>query len=103
MHKGIHLLKSTVPTTSGKLELSGLEKTVQIFRDPYGIAHVLSETSRDAFFAQGFVTAQDRFWHMDCDRQRAYGRWSEWMGASTLSQDRMMRKFQIATSVKQDY
>ena len=103
MHKGIHLLKSTVPETSGKLEMDGVEKTVQIFRDTYGIAHVLSETSHDAFFAQGFVTAQDRFWHMDCDRHRAYGRWSEWMGASAISQDRMMRKFQIAATVKQDY
>ena len=72
MNESIHLLKSTVPETSGQLELDGLEKTVQIFRDPYGIAHVLSETSQDAFFAQGFVTAQDRFWHMDCDRPVSY-------------------------------
>ena len=59
---------------------------------PEQVPHIKASTSHDAFFAQGFVTAQDRLFHMDYDRMRALGRWSEWVGESALSQDILMRK-----------
>ena len=37
------------------------------------VPHIKASTRHDAFFAQGFVTAQDRLFHMDYDRMRALG------------------------------
>ena len=76
-------LKSALPDTSKTLRLKGLDATVEIYRDKHGIPHVSAQTTNDAFFAQGFVAAQDRLWHMDYDRCRAYGRWAEYAGATT--------------------
>ena len=55
------------------------------------------------FFAQGFATAQDRLFHMTQDRQRALGRWSEWVGASGLSQDTLIRTLGLEHAAKADY
>ena len=57
----------------------------------------------DAFFAQGFVHAQDRLWHMEYDRRRAEGRWAELAGAGAVSQDVMARRLGLARSARVDY
>ena len=66
-------------------------------------ADVKATTEHDVFFAQGFVTAQDRLWHMDQDRQRALGRWSEWVGPSGLAQDKLIRSMGLAQAAKADW
>ncbi len=96
-------LRSALPDTSRPLRLKGLEAPVEIYRDRYGIPHVRARTAHDAFFGQGFAAAQDRLWHMDYDRRRAYGRWAEFAGDPGLAQDLMMRRFQIAPTVRADY
>jgi penicillin amidase len=62
-----------------------------------------AESELDAFFAQGFVTAQDRLWHMEYDRRRGSGRWAEAVGESGVAQDKMMRRFRLEASAKADY
>ena len=96
-------LGAALPETSKGQRLKGLEGPVEIYRDGRGIPHVKAGSVHDAFFGQGFATAQDRLWHMDYDRRRAYGRWAEFAGASALEQDKTMRRFQIAPTVKTDY
>lgn len=95
--------KTTLPDLSGELELSGLEGRVTVYRDRWGIPHVQASSVRDAFFAQGFVTAQDRLWHMDWDRRRALGRWAEIAGPSGVEQDKMMRRFRLGASAQSDF
>ena len=96
-------LRAALPATSGALEMKGLDDTVRILRDGYGIPHVGAETEHDAFFGQGFATAQDRLWHMEYDRRRAYGRWAEVVGAGAVDQDVLMRRLQIGPTVRGDY
>ena len=96
-------LAAALPDVTSDRRLAGLDGPVRVFRDRYGIPHVRARSALDAFFGQGFVTAQDRLWHMDHDRLRAYGRWAEMAGPSALDQDKMMRRFQIGASVKGDY
>ena len=96
-------LRAALPATSGALEMKGLDDTVRILRDGYGIPHVGAETEHDAFFGQGFATAQDRLWHMEYDRRRAYGRWAELVGAGAVDQDVLMRRLQIGPTVRGDY
>ena len=95
--------KSALPEISESFRLKGLEAPIEIFRDRYGIPHVSAQTVHDAFFGQGFATAQDRLWHMDYDRRHAYGRLAEWLGASAVEKDITMRRFGIGATVKADY
>ena len=80
-------LKAALPDTTGMLRLKGLEGPVQVYRDGYGIPHARAGSVHDAFFAQGFVTAQDRLWQMEYDRRRATGRWAEYAGEGAVEQD----------------
>ena len=66
-------LRAALPDVSTPLRLKGLEGRVRVYRDAFGIPHVRAQSTHDAFFGQGFVTAQDRLWQMEYDRRRAYG------------------------------
>ena len=99
------LLKALPDMTSTKT-FKNLSKNVEIFRDQWGIPHIKADSEKDLFFTQGFVTAQDRLWHMDYDRHRGLGRWCEWVGnidSSNLSQDILMRKLSLERAAKADY
>lgn len=85
------------------LKLHGLESKIEIIRDSYGIPHIKTRSAHDAFFGQGFATAQDHPWHMDYGRHRIYGRWAKYAGESGVEQDKMMRRFQIGATVRGDY
>ena len=96
-------LEKALPSTAGTVAVTGLDSTIEIYRDSLGIPHVFAQSTHDAFFGQGFATAQDRLWHMDYDRHRAYGRWSEYAGPTGLVQDKTMRRFRIADSAEASY
>ena len=96
-------LTEAIPRLSGTVTLNGLKSPVQVYRDELGIPHVRAENEHDAFFAQGFVTAQDRLWHMEYDRLRGSGRWAEAVGDGALEQDKLMRRFRLVASAKADY
>ena len=96
-------LKQAMPKIDGTVRLNGLDAPVEVYRDNFGIPHVRASRERDAFFAQGFVTAQDRLWHMDYDRRRGAGRWAEVVGVSALEQDELMRRFCLEASARGDY
>ena len=96
-------LKRSLPDVSTPRTVEGLEDELEIIRDRLGVPHVRAKSVHDAFFGQGFATAQDRLWHMEYDRRRAYGRWAEYVGRSGLDQDLVMRRFQILRSVRRDY
>ncbi len=100
---GSRELTEAIPRLSGTLQLKGLRARVEVIRDDLGIPYVRAENEHDAFFAQGFVTAQDRLWHMEYDRLRGSGRWAEAAGDSALEQDKLMRRFRLTASAKADY
>ena len=102
-HDKARALQNALPDVSSTLDVEGLDGGIDIYRDSYGIPHVRAASTRDAFFGQGFATAQDRLWHMDADRQRAYGRWAAWMGPAAVAQDVMMRKFRLGPTANADY
>jgi penicillin G amidase len=96
-------LKAALPDTTSPLTLTGLDGVLEIIRDNLGIPHLKAQTTHDAFFGQGFATAQDRLWHMDYDRHRAHGRWAEFAGSEAVEGDTLMRRLRLADSVKADY
>jgi len=96
-------LKACLPDVTSTSTLEGLGASVDVYRDEWGIPHIRAANERDLFYAQGFVTAQDRLWHMDADRFRALGRWAEYVGASGVAQDRLLRSAGMGRVAKLDY
>ena len=78
--------------TSGAVYLRGLKGEVVITRDKYGVPHIVAKSSDlDAFYALGYVHAQDRFWQMEFQRHVVQGRLSELFGSATIEQDKYLR------------
>ena len=96
-------LQAALPDVTTTLQLAGLEASVAIYRDRWGIPHIKAESENDLFFAQGFATAQDRLWHMDADRHQALGRWAELVGPGGLARDRLLRAAGMGRTAKLDY
>ncbi|MFI5400582.1 MAG: penicillin acylase family protein [SAR324 cluster bacterium] len=88
-------LSAALPDVTRPLRLKGLDAPLTVYRDRWGIPHIQARTAHDAWFGQGFATAQDRMAQMDYDRRRAAGRWAEAAGPSALAADRQARRFQI--------
>ena len=88
---GYFYLRRSLPTTSGTVTLNGLDGQVEIVRDADGVPHIFATTDHDAFFAQGYVHAQDRMWQMDFQRRVGAGRLSEVLGEPTVETDKFLR------------
>ena len=88
---GSLFIRRTFPTIDGTVEVPGLNSMVQVYRDQWGIPHIYADNVEDLFFAQGYVTAQDRLWQMEFNRRVASGTLSEVLGDATLETDRFIR------------
>jgi len=64
-------LRTSLPDFSGQVRLTGLGAAVEVIRDANAVPHIFAETLEDAYFALGFVHAQDRLWQMDMQRRLA--------------------------------
>jgi len=84
-------LKTTKPTYSGEISLTGLKEQVQIDFDNYGIPHIVAKNAQDAYFALGYVHAQDRLFQMEMLRRAAGGRLSEVLGKDFIKVDKLFR------------
>jgi penicillin amidase len=83
------------PVTAQSIQLKGLHDRVTITRDERGIPYIEAKNDQDLYFAQGYVTANDRLWQMDLFRRTARGELAEVLGAgpnnSALEQDKQHR------------
>ena len=96
-------IENYLPDLNKEHEPDKILDDISIYRDEYGIPHIKAKNSYDAFFGQGFATAQDRIWHMEYDRKRAYGKLSELVGVSGLDNDEFMGSLNIISNVKDDF
>jgi penicillin amidase len=85
------LANSPLPQLDGSVAVSGLSAPVSVTRDPQGVPTIEAASLRDLFFAQGYVTAQDRLFQMDTMRRAAAGELSEVVGEIALPHDRQQR------------
>jgi penicillin amidase len=84
-----------LPQVDGSIAVNGLAAPVTVIRDKLGVPHIRAASYDDLFFAQGFVTAQDRLWQMDASRRYAGGTLAEVLGPGLLGHDRQQRYLQI--------
>jgi penicillin amidase len=92
--------QSAIPDVEGRIELAGLQAQVTVLRDGHGVPHIAARSERDAWFALGFVHAQDRLAQMLWMRQVARGRSAEHVGRSGLPADRLARSLDFTGVAK---
>jgi penicillin G amidase len=84
-----------LPQVDGAITINGISAPVTVIRDKLGVPHIRAQSFDDLFFAQGFITAQDRLWQMDASRRLAAGELAELLGPSLVPHDRRQRYLQI--------
>jgi penicillin amidase len=87
------LLTASLPRRAGSAELTGLKATVTIELDAHAVPRVRAESLLDAWQAQGYLHAQERFFQMDLMRRSVAGELSALFGARALQLDRAQRPF----------
>ena len=78
---------AALPVLDGDLHVAGLSAPVTVRRDAHGVPHIEAANQDDLFFAQGYVTAQDRLWQLDVYRRNANGELAEILGSSVVNHD----------------
>ena len=64
---------------------------ISIYKNSYGIPHIIARNELDAFFAVGYCQAQDRLWQMDYLRRIAAGKLSEIFGDDAIDFDKFAK------------
>ena len=90
-------------TLDGSLRVAGLGQAVQVQRDGADVTHVRAKTPQDAWFAIGYVHAQERTWQLEFNRRVMHGQLSEVFGAATLDTDKLMRALDIMGAARRQY
>jgi penicillin G amidase len=85
------IARSPLPQLDGSVTVPGISSKIRVVRDGQGVPTIEAATLEDLFFAQGYVTAQDRLWQMDMMRRAAAGELSEVIGEATVKMDREER------------
>lgn len=97
------VIRPALPQMDNELALEGLTTPVTVYRDTSGVPHIVAENAHDLFFAQGFITAQDRLWAMESQRRAAHGTLSEVIGDRGLKNDTFMRILGMTESAEADW
>jgi penicillin amidase len=83
------------PTLDGELRVPGLSAPVQVRRDASDVTHIDAQSVADAYFALGYIHAQERSWQLEFNRRVMHGELSEVFGPATLDTDRLLRRLGI--------
>ncbi len=98
-----YFMNMGMPQYSGEIKVEGnaLKSEVRIYRDDYGVPHIVGKTDADVYFALGYVHAQERLFQMTLFRLYSQGRLTEFAGdpptgggagfSSILAQDKFYR------------
>ena len=87
----LSIARSALPALDGTFSVTGLAAPVSVTRGTHGVPTIEAANLDDLFFAQGYVTAQDRLFQMDLLRRAAAGELSEVVGEVALEHDRQQR------------
>ncbi len=91
-----------LPQRSGTI-VAPLTAGATVNFDTHGEPHIRASNIEDAFFVQGYVTAQDRLWQMDALRRYSGGSLAEILGPALLESDRESRKLRLRRVAEESY
>ncbi|HZD31317.1 MAG TPA: penicillin acylase family protein, partial [Candidatus Angelobacter sp.] len=84
-------VQASLPRHDGTLAFSGLKQPVTVAYDSLGVPTIAASDLNDLFFAQGYVTAQERLWQMDMIRRFASGDLAAILGPEFVKVDSEQR------------
>ncbi len=84
------------------LQIEGLQESVEILRDKWGINHIYAKNQEDLFFAQGYAAAKDRLFQFEIWRRQATGSVAEILGERELKRDIGTRLFKYRGDMTQE-
>lgn len=99
---GVYVWRS-FPALDGQLRVPGLSAPVQVRRDSADVTHVEAQTLDDAYFAMGYVHAQERSWQLEFNRRLMHGELSEVLGPATLPTDRVLRQLGLLRAAQAQF
>ena len=96
------LLRGSLPSLDGTLDLPGLTAPVSIARDGNGTVTIDAANEHDALRALGYVHAQERYFEMDLLRRTAAGELAALFGDIAIDTDRKHRMHRMRARVERD-
>jgi penicillin amidase len=96
-------VQRALPVLDGQIAVGGLREGVRVQRDAADVTHIQAHSAQDAWFAMGFVHAQERTWQLEFNRRVMRGELSEVFGPATLETDKLMRALDIMGHARQQY
>ena len=84
-------VKNSQAQRDGVVKLAGLTAPVIVTYDSLGVPNISAANVADLFYAQGYVTAQDRLWQMDMLRRYTSGDLAAILGPDYVKYDRENR------------
>lgn len=94
------ILISCDQSTDNQLQIEGLQESVEIIRDEWGVNHIYAQNQHDLFFAQGYSAAKDRLFQFEIWRRQATGTVAEILGERELKRDIGTRLFKYRGDLK---
>jgi len=88
---GFIALRTSLPTTGGRIMVAGLHGEVTIARDAAGVPTITAQDDDDLAFGLGYAHAQDRLFQMELQRRYGAGRLAEIFGPAAVPVDTQMR------------
>lgn len=89
-----------LPQTSGTVH-APTGAAGRVIRDQLGVPHIAAASEADAFFLQGYVTAQDRLFQLELARRQANGELAEIVGLAALEADLEARRLRMRRLAQQ--
>lgn len=81
-----------IPEYSGTKSLSGLQDTVEIFTDPFGVPHIFAKTNEDLFYTAGYIIARERLFQLSLLATVVRGEISTLLGDDYIVHDTYIRQ-----------
>ncbi|HEY9420231.1 MAG TPA: penicillin acylase family protein, partial [Thermoanaerobaculia bacterium] len=83
--------------------MSGMARSVTIYRDTYGVPHVFGRTDASVVFGLAYAQAEDNFAHLEDNFIRSLGRGAEVHGEEALAEARLARALEIPRLSREEY
>ena len=93
-----------MPNLATHLQSDKLSAAVKVVYDDRMVPHIFAANTKDAYFAQGYVTASFRLWQMEFQTHVAAGRLSELIGntkPAVIEMDKKARRMGLPRSARQ--
>jgi len=89
-----------LPKYSGHVSIDGLNKSVDIYTDTYGVPHIFAQNEEDLFYAAGYYAARDRLFQMSVVNYSVRGELAYAFGDELINSDIYLRTWRIHDTAK---